>query len=160
MGGVDWLSVLLWSVPAEAVVDGVGDSYDNALSETINGLYKAEVIHPSARALALARDGRVRHARVGRLVQQAQASRADRQHPAGRGSARAVDDAGCDRAPQRIHRKPNFIPSLSCQLTMRRENGADQYRLLPVAHGRQQSELQRAGGTLLVLTGTGRLMRA
>ena len=24
---------------------GVGDSYDNALAETINGLYKAEVIH-------------------------------------------------------------------------------------------------------------------
>ncbi|EKU25173.1 Transposase for insertion sequence element [Xanthomonas translucens pv. graminis ART-Xtg29] len=23
----------------------VGDSYDNALAETINGLYKAEVIH-------------------------------------------------------------------------------------------------------------------
>ena len=25
----------------------VGDSYDNALAETINGLYKAEVIHPN-----------------------------------------------------------------------------------------------------------------
>jgi putative transposase len=24
---------------------GVGDSYDNALAETINGLYKAEVVH-------------------------------------------------------------------------------------------------------------------
>ncbi|WP_411792206.1 integrase core domain-containing protein [Corynebacterium macginleyi] len=24
----------------------VGDSYDNALSETVNGLYKAEIIHP------------------------------------------------------------------------------------------------------------------
>ena len=29
----------------EASVGSVGDSYDNALEETINGLYKAEVIH-------------------------------------------------------------------------------------------------------------------
>ena len=31
-----------------ASVGSVGDSYDNALAETINGLYKAEVIHKSA----------------------------------------------------------------------------------------------------------------
>lgn len=30
----------------EPSVASVGDSYDNALAETINGLYKAEVIHP------------------------------------------------------------------------------------------------------------------
>ena len=29
----------------ELSVGNVGDSYDNALAETINGLYKAEVIH-------------------------------------------------------------------------------------------------------------------
>ena len=29
----------------EPSVGGVGDSYDNALAETINGLFKAEVIH-------------------------------------------------------------------------------------------------------------------
>ena len=29
----------------EPSVGRVGDSYDNALAETINGLYKAEVIH-------------------------------------------------------------------------------------------------------------------
>jgi len=29
----------------EASVGSVGDSYDNALAETINGLYKAGVIH-------------------------------------------------------------------------------------------------------------------
>ncbi len=29
----------------EPSVSSVGDSYDNALAETINGLYKAEVIH-------------------------------------------------------------------------------------------------------------------
>ena len=46
----------------EPSVGSVGDSYDNALAETINGLYKAE-------ALALVRSRRVRHARMGRLVQ-------------------------------------------------------------------------------------------
>jgi transposase InsO family protein len=29
----------------EPSVGNVGDSYDNALAETVNGLYKAEVIH-------------------------------------------------------------------------------------------------------------------
>jgi putative transposase len=29
----------------EPSVGSIGDSYDNALAETINGLYKAEVIH-------------------------------------------------------------------------------------------------------------------
>jgi hypothetical protein len=36
------------SIPKAGVepsVGGVGDSYDNALAETINGLYKAEIIH-------------------------------------------------------------------------------------------------------------------
>ena len=31
----------------EASVGTVGDSYDNALAETINGLYKTEIIHPN-----------------------------------------------------------------------------------------------------------------
>jgi transposase InsO family protein len=30
----------------ESSVGSVGDSYDNALAETVNGLYKTEVIHP------------------------------------------------------------------------------------------------------------------
>ena len=30
----------------EPSVGSTGDSYDNALAETINGLYKAEIIHP------------------------------------------------------------------------------------------------------------------
>jgi transposase InsO family protein len=33
----------------EPSVGSVGDSYDNALAETINGLYKAELIHRRAR---------------------------------------------------------------------------------------------------------------
>ena len=32
----------------EASVGSKGDSYDNALAETINGLYKAELIHRRA----------------------------------------------------------------------------------------------------------------
>jgi putative transposase len=32
----------------EPSVGSVGDAYDNALAETINGLYKAEVIHRRA----------------------------------------------------------------------------------------------------------------
>ncbi len=32
-------------VGVEPSVGTVGDSYDNALAETINGLYKAEVVH-------------------------------------------------------------------------------------------------------------------
>jgi len=35
----------LAEVGIEPSVGSVGDSYDNALAETINGLYKAEVIH-------------------------------------------------------------------------------------------------------------------
>jgi transposase InsO family protein len=41
----------------EASVGSAGDSYDNALAEMINGLYKAEVIHrrswPSRQAVEL-----------------------------------------------------------------------------------------------------------
>ena len=41
--------MLAWPSESEAGIEpsvgSVGDSYDNALAETINGLYKAEVIH-------------------------------------------------------------------------------------------------------------------
>jgi putative transposase len=47
--GVQYLSIRYTERLAEAGVEtsvgSVGDSYDNALAETINGLYKAEVIH-------------------------------------------------------------------------------------------------------------------
>lgn len=47
--GVQYVSIKYTERLAEAglvpSVGSVGDSYDNALSETINGLYKAEVIH-------------------------------------------------------------------------------------------------------------------
>jgi len=47
--GVQYLSIRyterLAEAGIEASVGSVGDSYDNALAETINGLYKAELIH-------------------------------------------------------------------------------------------------------------------
>ncbi|GAB3374072.1 IS3 family transposase [Azotobacter armeniacus] len=47
--GVQYVSIRYTERPAgagiEPSVGSVGDSYDNALAETINGLYKAEVIH-------------------------------------------------------------------------------------------------------------------
>ena len=65
----------------EPSVGSVGDSYDNALVETINGLYKAEVIYRRGPW----RSSRVCHVRMGRLVQSSPAARAHRQHPARRG---------------------------------------------------------------------------
>jgi putative transposase len=50
--GVQYLSIRhserLLEAGIEPSVDSVGDSYDNALAETINGLFKAEVIHRRA----------------------------------------------------------------------------------------------------------------
>jgi putative transposase len=47
--GVQYLSIRyterLAQAGVEASVGSVGDSYDNALAESVNGLYKAEVIH-------------------------------------------------------------------------------------------------------------------
>jgi putative transposase len=47
--GVQYVSIRyserLTEAGIEPSVGSVGDSYDNALAETINGLYKAEVIH-------------------------------------------------------------------------------------------------------------------
>jgi putative transposase len=47
--GVQYVSIRYTERLAEAGIEAsagsVGDSYDNALAETINGLYKAEVIH-------------------------------------------------------------------------------------------------------------------
>ena len=49
--GVQYLSIRytdrLSEAGINASVGSIGDSYDNALAETINGLYKAEVIRPN-----------------------------------------------------------------------------------------------------------------
>ena len=48
-GGTRYVSIRYTEHLAEAGIEpsvgSVGDSYDNALAETVNGLYKAEVIH-------------------------------------------------------------------------------------------------------------------
>src|SRR4051812_48971198 len=53
-GGYSWPAAQAPAIPStislaaagiEPSVGSVGDSFDNALAETINGLYKAEVIH-------------------------------------------------------------------------------------------------------------------
>ena len=77
----------------EPSVGSVGDSYDNALAETINGLYKAEVIHRRGPWRSL-RSRRVRDAGMGGLVQQPAAPGAHRQHPAGRSRATLLRHAG------------------------------------------------------------------
>jgi putative transposase len=64
-------------------VGSVGDSFDNALAETINGLYKTELIKHRGH-VAHRRAGRVRHSRMGRLVQPPKALRVLRGHPASR----------------------------------------------------------------------------
>jgi putative transposase len=66
-----------------ASVGTVGDSFDNALAETINGLYKTEVIKP--RGPAHPGQCRARHRRVGRLVQPPTPLRVLRRPPARRG---------------------------------------------------------------------------
>lgn len=44
---VSWkYSTALAEAEIRPSVGTVGDSYDNALAETVNGLYKAELIHP------------------------------------------------------------------------------------------------------------------
>ena len=55
-------------------VGSKGDSYDNALAETVNGLYKAELINRRW-SLAQRRAGRTRDRRLGPLVEYAAAPR-------------------------------------------------------------------------------------
>jgi putative transposase len=73
----------------EPSVGSVGDSYDNALAGWTHCVQQQRPVQdrddPPARPMALPRGRRVRHARVGRLVQQPPPPRADRQHAARRG---------------------------------------------------------------------------
>lgn len=52
MNGVQYVSIRyserLVEAGIEPTVGSKGDSYDNALAETTNGLYKAELIHRRA----------------------------------------------------------------------------------------------------------------
>ena len=79
--GVQYLSIRSTERLAEAGIEpsvgSTGDSYDNALVESAIGLYKTEEIHRRG-ALERGRGRRVRHARVGRLVEHEPPARADR----------------------------------------------------------------------------------
>ena len=83
-----------WLKPASSPRSAASATvYDNALAETINGLYKAEVIHRRGpwrtfEAVEFATLG------MGRLVQQPPAAGAHRQHPAGRSRATLLRHAG------------------------------------------------------------------
>ena len=65
----------------EPSVGSRGDSYDNALAETINGLYKAELIH---RPLEIQGGRGTRHPGMGGLVQPPQIAGTHRIYPASR----------------------------------------------------------------------------
>jgi len=85
--GIQYRSIRYTERLAEAgivpSVGSVGDSYDNALAETVIGLFNRG--HPSTRTVAKPRGGRDRHPHVGRLVQHPPPARADRPRPARRG---------------------------------------------------------------------------
>jgi len=66
----------------EPSVGSTGDSYDNALDETINGLCKAEIITPARALEEDPRGGRTGHAGVGLVVQPSTPAGAHRLHPA------------------------------------------------------------------------------
>jgi transposase InsO family protein len=84
--GVQYLSIRHTERLAEAGIEpsvgSVGDSYDNALAETIIGLYKTELIHRRG-PWRNVESRRVRHAGMGALVQSSPTSRADPQRAAG-----------------------------------------------------------------------------
>ena len=81
--GVQYLSIRYTERLAEAGImpslGSVGDSYDNALAETIIGLYKTELIYHEGPWKGIA--CRVSDTRVGGLVQQGETARTDRRHP-------------------------------------------------------------------------------
>src|SRR5262249_4661872 len=71
----------------EPSVGSVGDSYDNALAQTLNGLYKADVIH---RRRPWRRFEAAERPRMARLGQQPPPPRADRDPPSCRGRSRLL----------------------------------------------------------------------
>ena len=95
--GVQYVSIKYTERLAEAglvpSVGSVGDSYDNALAETINGGIQSRG-DPPAWAMAHIGSRRVCHARMGRLVQQPPPAGADRPRAAGRSRSGLLPGAG------------------------------------------------------------------
>ena len=129
----------------EPSVGSVGDSYDNALAETINGLYKAEVIH--RRTMAVVRGRRIRHARMGRMVQPSAAARTHWQHPTRRSrGALLCDDRTIGYGRVNQTKQPPANPArfiLSQRLTTTR---ATEPRALRSTAPMPQSAVHRLGG--------------
>ena len=107
--GSQYLSIKYTERLAEAGIEpsvgSVGDSYDNALAETINGLFKAEVIHRRGpwrtfEAVEYATlewpygDANIAYRLAGRLVQQPPPARAHREHPASRSRGQLLRSSG------------------------------------------------------------------
>jgi transposase InsO family protein len=90
--GVQYLSIRYTERVSEAggvqSVGSRGDSYDNALAESVIGLYKTELIYKGI--VARARRRRVRNAGMGRLVEQPKTLGADRDDPSGRSRSRVL----------------------------------------------------------------------
>jgi putative transposase len=74
-------------------VGSVGDSYDNALAETMIGLIQ-DGVDRAPPPVAHPRAGGAGHAGVDRLVQQPEAPRLDRGRPAGRGRREVLRERG------------------------------------------------------------------
>jgi putative transposase len=91
----------------EPSVGSVGDSYDNALAETVIGLFKMEVIHRRGpwRSLDAVEFATLE---MGRLVQHPPPARADRTYPAGRGRRTLLRRTRRGR-DGRIGHKPNSL---------------------------------------------------
>lgn len=99
----------------ELSVGNAEDSYDNALAEIINRLYKAEVVHLRGPWHSF-RGGRACYAGMGRLVQQSSAAGADRQHPASRSRGtipRHAGQAGHSRVTRMKQAPVNSAPFMS-----------------------------------------------
>lgn len=74
----------LADIGAAPSIGTVGDSFDNALAETVNGLFKTELVrgpHPRRRALDNHRGPRAGDPRMGPLAQQPAPPRIPRRHP-------------------------------------------------------------------------------
>lgn len=101
----------LAEIGAVPSIGSVGDSFDNALAETVMGLYKTELIRGPARTGPLEdrRRRRARHARLGALAQHPTPTRLPRRHPTRRIRNQLLR---CTRERQDAHLNTRARPSI------------------------------------------------